>query len=157
MQNAENLKVQFSYLAFEEKGLWCTEGVVSVAFQGRHPLAYQSHFYEFIELKTQQILPAWRLNSGDIVCPVISTNAGLFRYVLNDVLEVTDFYMKIPCLKNLGQHQEQLFADNKVDAEKAKKSWLHLNQFMLSNVYLRKDTSLHTAKYMLHLIICNKN
>ena len=151
-KNAENLKLQFPSLAFEEKGLWCTEGVVSVAFQGRHPLAYQSHFYEFIELKTQQILPAWRLNSGDIVCPVISTSAGLFRYVLNDVLEVTDFYMKIPCLKNLGQHQEQLFADNKVDAEKAKKVLaafkpIYAEQCLSEERHISARSKIYTSSY----------
>ena len=117
-KNAENLQAQFPNLQFEEKGLWCTEGVVSVAFQGRQPLAYQSHFYEFIELKSKQILPAWRLSPGDIVCPIITTSAGLLRYVLNDVLEVTEFYMKIPCLKNLGQHHDQLFTENRLDREK---------------------------------------
>jgi hypothetical protein len=120
-KNAAKFQSQFPNLQFEEKGLWCTEGVVSVAFQGRQPLAYQSHFYEFIELKTQQILPAWRLSSGDVVCPIITTSAGLLRYVLNDVLEVTEFYMKIPCLKNLGQHDEQLFIENRIDYEKIEK------------------------------------
>lgn len=119
LQKAQQWKAQFPSLHFEEKGLWNTEGVVTIPFQGRHPLAYQSHFYEFVDLKTQKIVPAWRLNAGDVVCPVLTTSAGLFRYVLNDVLEVATFYSKIPCLKNLGQHEQPLLIENKIDAVQA--------------------------------------
>jgi hypothetical protein len=36
---------------FEGKGLWATEGVVTIPVDGFYPLAYQSHVYEFEDLR----------------------------------------------------------------------------------------------------------
>ena len=101
---ARQLQAEFPHATFEAKGVWRTEGMISFPFQGRHPLAYQSHFYEFIELRSLDIVTATELKSGDVVCPILTTSAGLLRYVLTDVLEVTEFFLQIPCFKYLGKH-----------------------------------------------------
>lgn len=105
---AKQLANLFFRAEFEAKGIWRTEGVVAIPFQNRHPLAYQSHFYEFLNLATQQIVPAWELKHKDLVCPIITTGSGLVRYLLNDVIEVKDFYMQIPCFNFKGRFDEDL-------------------------------------------------
>ncbi len=88
---------------FEGKGLWATEGVVTIPFAEQFSLSYQSHFYEFLLQDTVQAIPAWRLKKGDIVSPVITTGSGLTRYVIDDELEVIDFYHDVPCFRFLGR------------------------------------------------------
>lgn len=44
---AEKLKEKLPSVQFEGKGLWATEGVVTIPYNDQYPLAYQSHFYEF--------------------------------------------------------------------------------------------------------------
>jgi hypothetical protein len=47
---AQQLKACFPQAAFEGKGLWATEGVVTIPIDGQYPLAYRSHVYEFEDL-----------------------------------------------------------------------------------------------------------
>ncbi|MGE8683601.1 MAG: GH3 family domain-containing protein [Acinetobacter sp.] len=97
----EQLQQRIDGVAFAEKGLWTTEGVVTIPFTDRFPLSYQSHFYEFLLQESNQVVPSWQLKLGDIVSPVITTGSGLIRYVMDDELEVTDFYQQIPCFQLL--------------------------------------------------------
>jgi GH3 auxin-responsive promoter. len=76
---------------------------VTIPFANRFTLSYQSHFYEFILQDSQKVVPSWQLKIGDIVSPVITTGSGLIRYVIDDELEVTDFYQQVPCFKFLGR------------------------------------------------------
>lgn len=109
---SQQLQHIFFHAEFEMKGIWRTEGVVAIPFQNRHPLAYQSHFYEFLNLATQHIVPAWDLKHKDLVCPIITTGSGLVRYLLEDVLEVKDFYMQIPCFNFKGRFDEDLLSQD---------------------------------------------
>src|SRR5690606_18179275 len=80
-QWAVQLQQRIAGVAFEGKGLWATEGVVTIPFANRFTLSYQSHFYEFILQDSQKVVPSWQLKIGDIVSPVITTGSGLIRYV----------------------------------------------------------------------------
>ncbi|HEX4870659.1 MAG TPA: GH3 auxin-responsive promoter family protein, partial [Moraxellaceae bacterium] len=83
--------------------LWATEGVVTVPYGGRYPLAYQSHVYEFERLADGAVLAPWELKEGDEVSPVISPGNGLLRYRLDDSLAVTGFYGQVPCFQFQGR------------------------------------------------------
>lgn len=100
---AEQLKACFPQAAFEGKGLWATEGVVTIPIDGQYPLAYQSHFYEFEDLENGGILASWELKEGDIVSPIITSGNGLLRYQLDDRVQVSGFWHGIPCLQFLGR------------------------------------------------------
>ena len=89
---ATPLQARIANVAFEGKGLWATEAVVTIPYENQYPLSYQSHFYEFLLQGTDQIVPSWQLNLADIVSPVITSGSGLIRYVIEDELEVTGFY-----------------------------------------------------------------
>lgn len=89
--------------AFEARGLWATEGIVSVPFGGRCLLAYRSHVVEFEDLHDGRVLAPWQVREGQQVVPVLSTGSGLLRYRLEDVLEVAGFEGTVPALDYVGR------------------------------------------------------
>lgn len=92
-------------LPLEAKGLIATEGVVSIPFGGDRPLAITSHF---IELDTGGGAPrlVHELREGDVGSVIITTGAGLWRYRLQDRVEVTGFLGRTPCLRFLGKEDQ---------------------------------------------------
>lgn len=103
---AKKLQERISFVDFEGKGLWATEGVVTIPYNNSYPLAYQSHFYEFEYLegiKQGEIIPSWELKLNDLVSPIISSGNGLLRYCLDDCLRVTEFIGQIPCFEFQGR------------------------------------------------------
>ena len=85
------------------KGLWATEAVVTIPFQGKYPLALNSHFYEFKCLDTGKVFPSWKLEPGQTVQPILSTGGGFWRYALRDRLKVTGTLHATPCFEFLGR------------------------------------------------------
>jgi len=102
-QYAEQLREIFPKVTFLAKGLWATEGVVTIPYEGKLPLAIDCHYYEFLCLNSQRILPAWKLEKHQIVQPLLWTSGGLMRYGLSDRLQVTDFIGNTPCFEFLGR------------------------------------------------------
>ncbi|WP_151813872.1 GH3 family domain-containing protein [Acinetobacter ursingii] len=103
---AKKLQKRLPFVKFEGKGLWATEGVVTIPYNNTYPLAYQSHFYEFEYLEGEQqgkIIPSWELKINDLVSPIISSGNGLLRYCLDDCLRVTHFMGQVPCLEFQGR------------------------------------------------------
>ena len=89
---------------FQGKGLWATEGVVTFPFQGRYPLAYLSHVFEFIDAHDGKVLAPWQLRQGQEVIPLLTTGSGLARYQMSDVLRVDGTLGQVPCLTFLGRN-----------------------------------------------------
>lgn len=100
---AAQLRLRFPHAAFEGKGLWATEGVVTIPYDNRYPLAYQSHVYEFERLADGAVLAPWELKEGDEVSPIITAGNGLLRYRLDDNLAVTGFFGAVPCFQFQGR------------------------------------------------------
>ena len=100
---ANQLRQRLPQASFEGKGLWATEGVVTIPVNGHYPLAYQSHVYEFEDLTTGQILAPWELKEGDEVSPILSGGNGLLRYRLDDRIVVSGFWGNLPCFRFLGR------------------------------------------------------
>jgi hypothetical protein len=110
-----SLSQVFSSSQFQGKGLWATEGVVTFPFKGRWPLALRSHFYEFRNLQTNQVVSLSNLKIGDFVSPIMTTSSGLLRYELGDQLLVTDFFEKTPCFEFLGRSGASDLVGEKLD------------------------------------------
>jgi GH3 auxin-responsive promoter. len=100
---ADELMKLFPKAIFMGKGLWATEGVITFCFEGKYPLAVTSHFYEFMDMDSGKIFPAWKLENGQILKPLLSTGSGLFRYTMNDKMKVVDFAGNCPCFEFLGR------------------------------------------------------
>lgn len=113
---AQQLIKLLPHAQFQGKGLWATEGVVSFPFQGRYPLAYRSHIYEFEDLDSGQILPPWQLRKGQHVMPLLTTGSGFARYRMNDVLEVSDHWRTLPCFTFLGRNDGTDLVGEKISA-----------------------------------------
>lgn len=100
---AKVLHGSLSHAGFQGKGLWATEGVVTIPYGSDHLLAYQSHVYEFEDLDSGKILAPWQLRSGQQVAPVVSTGSGFLRYRMGDQLQVSGFRGSVPALTFLGR------------------------------------------------------
>ena len=115
-------------LKFQGKGLMSTECIVSFPLENVENgsvAAYNSFFYEFIQVsddKLENRSPKLldELELGERYCVVVTTNAGLYRYNTNDIVEVTGFYHKIPIVRFVGRINN--FSD--IVGEKLKNSFV---------------------------------
>lgn len=80
------------------KGLVSTEAVTTIPMLGIYPLAYRSHFFEFLT-SDGWVLPAWELSEGEEYEVVHTTLGGLVRYRTGDLVVVTGCWRSIPCLE----------------------------------------------------------
>jgi len=90
-QFAQTLVPYFPDARFSPKGLLATEGVVSISWatEDRCPLALDSHFLEFVA-DDGSIVLADNLQVGECYRPLLTTSGGLYRYSLNDVIQIAD-------------------------------------------------------------------
>lgn len=152
---AKELHRLLPHAAFVGKGLWATEGVVTIPYRGRYPLAATSHFYEFIDPDSERIHPAWDLKIGQVVRPLLTTGSGFFRYDLNDQVRVTGFLDQCPCFEFLGRTEgidmtgEKLTPD--IAAEVLRKTGERFNLKALTLLATAGNGS-RTAKPRYHLL-----
>jgi hypothetical protein len=101
----ETLAARFPGVRIQPKGLLATEGVVSIPFgrAGGRAAAVTSHFLEFIDTQSGDILPLWRLAQGRTYSTVLTTGAGLYRYRLHDLVRVTGFFRRLPLLEFISR------------------------------------------------------
>ncbi len=101
---AQELQAQFPNVTIQPKGLLATEAFVSFPLIGEmgNVLAVTSHYFEFLS-DDEDIYLAHQLEKGKTYSVVVTTGGGLYRYQLNDIVEVTGFYHQVPCLKFIGK------------------------------------------------------
>ena len=101
---ARHLSERFPAVPVQGKGLFATEGVVSIPLFGLAAplLAVTSHFYEFLDTQGQSVL-AHELTQGDTYEVLLTTSGGLYRYRLNDVVRVEGFLNEAPLLRFMGR------------------------------------------------------
>jgi hypothetical protein len=96
------LERRFPSAFVQSKGLIATECFVTIPFADFYPLALTSHFFEFMD-ERGCILLAHELKEGGIYQIIVTTGGGLWRYRLQDQVQVTDFVQKAPSLHFLGR------------------------------------------------------
>jgi GH3 auxin-responsive promoter len=89
-------------IAIQPKGLLATEAVVTIPFDGRHPVAICSHFFEFVE-PDGRVKLVHELKRGMEYTLLLTTGGGLYRYKLCDRVIVDDFVHDTPSLRFLGR------------------------------------------------------
>jgi hypothetical protein len=99
---AAALRDRLSGIACQPKGLIATEGVVTIPFGDRRPVAIRSHFYEFIGDAGRARL-AHELEIGREYAVVLTTAGGLYRYRLGDRVRVDGFAGRTPSLAFVGR------------------------------------------------------
>lgn len=86
----------------QSKGLLATEAFVTIPYEGAHPLALCSHYFEFSD-EAGEVHPAHALRSGVTYGVIVTTGGGLWRYRLGDQVEVTGFVGRTPSLRFIGR------------------------------------------------------
>ncbi len=114
------LKELFPRATIESKGLFATEGVVTIPIAGKMTLAYRSHFYEF-ERDDGKIVPAWELVPGQRVRVLLTTGSGFMRYQLGDEMQVQELVEGCPTLEFLGRRSTSDLVGEKLSYESARK------------------------------------
>ncbi len=101
---AQELQAQFPNVTIQPKGLLATEAFVSFPLIGKtgNALAVTSHYFEFLD-EDGEIHLAHQLERSKTYSVIVTTGGGLYRYQLNDIVEVTGFYHQVPCLKFIGK------------------------------------------------------
>ena len=97
-----DLQRRFPRAVIQPKGLLATEAFVSIPFQGQHPLAVTSHFFEFMDA-AGEVFPAHALKLDETYSVIVTTAGGLWRYRLGDFVKVDGFLGKTPSLRFLGR------------------------------------------------------
>lgn len=97
-----SLRKSFPHVTMQPKGLLATEAIVTIPLAGRRPLAITSHFFEFIN-EAGAIQLSHELLEGKIYEVVVTTAGGLWRYRLQDQVQVTGFLCNTPSLKFIGR------------------------------------------------------
>jgi hypothetical protein len=102
-----DLRALFPRVEIQPKGLLATEGVVSFPLVDRPgaALAVGSHFFEFAEAESQgaRCRLAHELARSGRYRVVLTTGGGLYRYQLQDEVEVVGFENQCPLLRFLGK------------------------------------------------------
>jgi hypothetical protein len=90
---------EFSYFSTE-----CRAGLVLKSNTlDTVPFGHMTYF-EFIhesdtEAKDPKVYQLWELRKGERYCPIVTTSAGLYRYNMTDLVEITGFYNQYPLIK----------------------------------------------------------
>ncbi|NLI79073.1 MAG: GH3 auxin-responsive promoter family protein [Candidatus Riflebacteria bacterium] len=102
-----SLRPWFPTVPVQGKGLLATEGAVTIPLAGAPApvLAATSAFFEFREGEEGEtpMRPAWELEEGQVARVVMTTHGGLYRYELNDIVQVVGRWHSFPCLCFLGK------------------------------------------------------
>jgi hypothetical protein len=103
---ANRLLEPYGPLPLRDVGLRATENTVTVPFEdgdAAGPLAVASGFYEFIseddiDAERPAVRLAHELEEGERYYILMTTSSGLYRYDINDIVEVRGFYQRAPRL-----------------------------------------------------------
>jgi hypothetical protein len=116
-------------LPFRDLGLRATEATVTIPLEDSSPcgvLAVHGNYYEFIpedEINDESptVLGAHELEIGESYYILLTTSSGLYRYDINDVIQVQGFHQKTPVIAFMRKGRDMV----NITGEK-----LHINQVL---------------------------
>jgi hypothetical protein len=99
------LKRCFPDVEIQPKGLIATEAIISIPLRGQAAgvLAINSHFFEFIDLSSGETKLAHELSSGKRYSVIVTTGGGLYRYHMQDSIEVVGYLKQCPVIVFVGK------------------------------------------------------
>ncbi len=130
---ARLLKDNFPNSYIQGKGLLATEGIMTIPIEkiGKVP-CIESHFYEFIDIQTNEIKLLNELEKGKEYSIIITTQGGLYRYKIGDIIKCYDKYKNCPLISFQSR------ANNISDytGEKLNEEFIKniLNKYNISNI-----------------------
>ncbi len=99
---AHQLAQSLGSVVLQPKGLIATEGIISIPFEGRHPLAIRSHYLEF-EDDSGRLLLSSELQEKHEYHVILTTGGGLCRYRLDDRIAVDGMLGRTPSIRFVGK------------------------------------------------------
>jgi len=144
--HARQLRSLYGDVGLRDLGFRATEGTFTVPLEDDSAagvLALDAHVYEFIpetEITAENptVLRAHELEIGQQYYLLITTRAGLYRYDINDVVEVTGTYRQAPIVRFLRKGRDMV---NMVGEK------LHVNQLLAAAHRARQDTGLQWRQF----------
>ena len=127
-------------------GYMASEGHFTVPCEdqtARGPLALNSNYYEFIpqeqtESTQPDVLSSHELEDGKHYSIVLTTASGLYRYRINDIVEVAGHYKRAPLLAFVRKEGEMA----NITGEK-----IHANQLLLAVEHVRRKFDLSVEQF----------
>lgn len=146
--HARSLKRVYGDVTLRDLGLRATEGTFSVTLKDDTPdsvLTINANFYEFIpvdqiESPEPEIKLAHELELKGQYYIIITTVGGLYRYDMNDIIEVTDFEHRTPVIRFLRKGRDMI----SIVGEK-----LHVNQALAAASYATEQSGLKWVQFQL--------
>jgi hypothetical protein len=139
---AARLGEYYGETPIRDLGYMASEGHFTVPGEDQTPggtLALNSNYYEFIPIEQTEysqpdVLSSHELEDGKLYSILLTTASGLYRYRINDIVEVTGHYKRAPLLAFVRKEGEMA----NISGEK-----LHANQLLLAveQVRLKFDLS----------------
>ncbi|MFQ5950421.1 MAG: GH3 auxin-responsive promoter family protein, partial [Nitrospiria bacterium] len=125
-------------ISVRDLGYHASEGSFTLPYQDHSPsgiLALFNCYYEFIqeddlESKSPTVLSSHQLALGKQYSILITTLSGLYRYHINDIVEVTGWYRNTPLLKFIRKGRDMA----NIMGEK-----VHVNQLILAMSRVEKE------------------
>lgn len=103
----KQLRAYFPNITIQPKGLIATEAFVSFPFRGEaSALSLNSHFFEFEDVESGMIRLAHELEVEKKYSVIVTTGGGLYRYRVNDVVEVLGFEAQCPLIRFVGKQDK---------------------------------------------------
>jgi hypothetical protein len=90
---------EFGYYATECKaGLVLKSNTLDTVFFG-HKIYFEFIHETDLDNPNPRIFQLWEVKKGERYCPIVTTSAGLYRYDMTDLVEITGFYNEFPLIK----------------------------------------------------------
>ena len=99
---ASELAQSLGSIALQPKGLIATEGIISIPFEGCHPLAIRSHYLEF-EDDSGRLSPVSELRENREYNVILTNGGGLCRYRLDDRIALDGMLGRTPSIRFVGK------------------------------------------------------
>lgn len=133
-------------VAKRDLGLLASEGSLSIPHKDNDlsgVLTIQNNFYEFIpeekiDEKNPPTLLSHELEIGKRYFILLTTTSGLYRYNINDIIEVTGYYKKTPKLSFVSKGQDM----TNITGEK-----MHVNHFILAINKIKSQYNLDIRQF----------
>ncbi|BDA72303.1 GH3 auxin-responsive promoter [Calothrix sp. PCC 7716] len=143
---AQKLANYYGAVPIRDIGYLASEARITLPYQDNTPsgiLALTTNYYEFIpeeELDSDNptILLSHEIELGKRYGILLTTTAGLYRYQIHDIVEVTGFYRKAPLLAFIRKSQDM----TNITGEK-----MHVNHILMAMEIIRQKYNLPIVTY----------
>jgi hypothetical protein len=140
------LPAHYNDTPLRDLGYLASEGRITVPCQDHTPsgiLALRSGYYEFIaeedaDAPQPPVLSSHELEQGKRYSILLTTTGGLYRYKINDIVEVTGLYHRAPLLAFIRKGGEMA----NITGEK-----MHVNHFIQAIDEVRRRFNLDIEQY----------